>query len=79
MENKVALKSGYYFMIFNKSDIPFFDELKQTNTIVNFNDTNYNLYEAPTWELAQRIDGLMGSDFLGYSIDDYSVDNDIKI
>lgn len=35
-------------MIFKKSDIPFFDELKKTEKIVCKDDEEFSLYEAPT-------------------------------
>ena len=54
MEDKIALKSGYYFMIFKRDDIPFFDELEKTTQSVLYNDTEYRIYEAPNWEAAKK-------------------------
>ena len=79
IEKEVAIKSGYYFMIFNEDEVPFFNELKKTNKIVSVNDEKYYLYEAPNLELAQKVDALMGNDELGYDIDEYLIDNKIKI
>lgn len=78
-EDKVALKSGYYFMIFEKEDIPFFDELKKTDRLVSKDNQEYHLYEAPNWEIAKKVDDLMGNENIGYDIDEYSVDNNINI
>lgn len=66
-------------MLFDKDDIPFFNDLENTNKKVKLNGNIYDLYSAPTWELAQRVDSLMGNDSLGYDIDDYLIDEDISI
>lgn len=82
MDNKkVALKSGYYFMVFNKDEVPFFNELEKTKKIILFENENYYLYDAPTWEIAQKIDALMDSKKigLGYDIDDYELKESIKM
>ena len=81
MKDKVALKSGYYFMVFDKEEIPFFDELEKTNQIIEKDNQEYNLYRAPTWELAQKVDALMDSENIGigYSIDDYLKEEKINI
>lgn len=76
---KIALKSGYYFNLYNKDNIPFFDELKKTDKIISIDNQKYSLYEAPNWELAQKIDILMGNQELGYEIDEYLVNKDINI
>lgn len=77
--NKVALRSGYYFMLFDKNDIPFFNALEKTNRVILKDNQEYHLYEAPTWEIAQKVDALMGNDDLGYSIDDYAIDKKINV
>ncbi len=66
-------------MIFNKNDIPFFNELEKTNRVIRKDNIEYNLYSAPTWEVAQKVDALMGNDDLGFDIDDYAIDKDVKI
>lgn len=66
-------------MIFKKDDIPFFSELEKTNKIVRKDDIEYNVYTAPTWEIAQKVDDFMGNNDLGYDIDDYLVNKDINI
>lgn len=78
--NLVALKSGYYFMIFKKDDIPFFNDLKKTNQMIKKDNEEFNLYEAPTWELAQKVDDLMGNEWDGYDIDEYTIDkNNVRV
>jgi len=81
MTNKelIALKSGLYFMLFKKEDIPFFDELKRTDRVVRKDDKEYYLYDAPSWEVAKKVDALMGNDWLGYDIDEYSIDKNINV
>lgn len=66
-------------MLFKKEKISFLNELKKTDCLVEMDDKEYYLYEAPTWELAQRIDALMGNENLGFSIDDYIVNKNINI
>lgn len=78
-DDKIALKSGYYFMIFEKEDIPFFDELKKTDKIISKDNQEYYLYEATNWNIAKKVDAFMGNENLGYDIDEYSVDNNINI
>ena len=81
MDNKemIALKSGYYFMIFEKDKVPFFIELEKTDKVILKDNQEYHLYTAPTWEVAQKIDAFMGEDNLGYDIDEYLVNKDINI
>lgn len=75
----IALKSGYFFMIFKKDDIPFFSELEKTNKVVRKDDIEYSVYSAPTWEIAQKVDNLISNSNLVYEIDDYLVNKNIKI
>lgn len=76
----IALKSGYYFMLFRKEEIPFFDELNKTDRVVRKDDKEYYLYDASTWEVAKKIDALMDDKgWLGYDIDEYSVDKNINV
>lgn len=74
---KVALKSGYYFMIFDKDDVSFIKELVKTNTVVCVDNEEYYLYEAPTWELAQKIDNLMGDNDLGMAINEMIINKNV--
>ncbi len=66
-------------MIFEMDDIPFFRELKKTNRVVLKDNEEYWLYEAPTWELAKKVDALMDNGGLGFDIDDYIVNKNINI
>ena len=79
-ETKIALKSGLYFMVFNKNEVPFNKELNKTNIKVNF-ERKYYLYTAPSWDIDHKIDALMDSKNIGvgYAIDDYIIEQDIKI
>ncbi|MBQ8891300.1 MAG: hypothetical protein IJ068_00335 [Bacilli bacterium] len=67
-------------MIFNKDEVPFLNELEKSNIKVKL-DREYYLYTAPTWEIAEKIDDLMNSKDIGigYAIDDYIIEKDIKI
>lgn len=78
-DDKIALKSGYYFMIFEKEDIPFFHELEKTNKLISKDNQEYYLYEAPNWDIAKKVDAFIGNENLGYNIDEYSIDNNINI
>ncbi|MDD2409754.1 MAG: hypothetical protein PHD03_03440 [Bacilli bacterium] len=78
-ERKIVLKSGYYGMIFKRDDIPFFNDLEKTNKIVLIEDKEYSVYEAPDWNIAQKVDAFMGNDELGFDIDDHLIKDDIKI
>ena len=76
--DKVAIKSGYYFMIFDKAEVPFLNSLIKTNRQVEFDDWIYNLYDAPNWDLAKQVDALMDSKNMdvGYEIDNYEIRKD---
>ncbi len=78
-KKEIALKSGYYFMIFNKSDVPFFNELDLVSYQVQKDNKVYDVYEANCWETAQKVDEFMGNDFVGYDIDEYKINNNIDI
>ena len=69
-KDKVAVKSGYYFEIFDKSEIP--DTLEKDNIKVELNDVVYNLYQGTSLDDERVIDKMFG-DRLGYFIDDYTV------
>ena len=78
---KIALKSGYYFMIFNENEVPFFNELEITDIMVSVDNIEYNLYQAKTWDMAKQIDSLMDSKNIGvgYDIDEYRIKKDITV
>lgn len=68
--NKVAVKSGYYFEIFDKNEIPL--NLKLSDYKVKLDGIIYDLYKATTLEQEREIDNMYG-DRMGYYIDDYIV------
>ena len=79
-KDKIALKSGYYFMIFDKNEIPFFNDLKNTNRVIIKDNNTYEMYEAPNWDIAQRVDAYMDQyNDVGFEIDEYEINKDIKI
>ena len=67
---KVAVKSGYYFEIFNKDEIP--STLKKSDSKVELNNQVYDLYKGTSLEDERKIDSIFG-DRMGYFIDDYLV------
>ena len=69
---QIAIKSGYYFDIFDKRNIP--DELKKSDYKVKLNGIIYDLYEGATLEQERMIDSMFG-DNMGYAIDDYKIIN----
>ncbi len=71
MNNKVAVKSGYYFEIFNKEEIP--TTLAKTTQKVKINNIQYDLYQGMSLDDERKIDDMFG-DRMGYSIDDYIVE-----
>ena len=43
--NMIALRSGYYFMIFDIDDVPFWEQLVNTNKRVSLDGVECDLYE----------------------------------
>ena len=70
MDEKVAVKSGYYFEIFSKSEIP--TTLKKSNKKVSLNNKVYDLYKGTSLEDERKIDTLFGNR-MGYDIDEHIV------
>lgn len=70
MSGKIALKSGYYFKVFNKEIVNA--DLRITDTKVKFNNQIYRIYDGQTLDDVKRIDELFGDD-MGYLIDDYEI------
>ena len=59
-KDRVAVKSGYYFEIFNKSEIP--DTLaKYYNKKVELNNVVYDLYHVTSLEDERVIDNMFGN------------------
>lgn len=71
-EEKIALKSGYYFLPVDKKELSFFHDLKKTNNKVKFNDEILDIYDAFNFETSKTVDNYFGNN-MGYSIDDYEV------
>lgn len=63
---KVAVKSGYYFEIFSKKEIP--KTLKETNIRVSLNNKTYKLYRGSSLEDERKIDEMFG-ERMGHHID----------
>ena len=69
---QVAIKSGYYFDIFNKQNVP--NNLRMVSYKVKLDGIIYDLYEGTTLEQERMIDSMFG-DNMGYAIDDYKIIN----
>lgn len=70
---KVAVKSGYYFEIFSKNDIP--NTLKKSDQKVSLNNRIYDLYKGTSLEDEKKIDEMFG-DRMGYDIDEHIVNEE---
>lgn len=68
---KVAVKSGYYFEIFNKNEVP--DELKKADYQVQLDGEKFDLYQGNTLEQERMIDNMF-KDKMGFSIKDHIVE-----
>ena len=73
-QEKIALRSGYYFLDVDKDRIPFFDKLVKTNDKVKIHDEELDLYDAHDIETSREVDDFFGNN-MGYYIDDYLVNN----
>lgn len=71
LKNKVAVKSGYYFEIFEKDQIP--NTLAKDNKRVELNNVIYDLYQGTSLEDEKVIDNMFG-DRMGYSIDEHTIE-----
>lgn len=69
-KNKVAVKSGYYFEIFDKEQIP--STLAKYNKKVELNSIIYDLYQGTSVEDEKVIDNMFG-DRMGYSIGEHTI------
>lgn len=70
MNDKVAVKSGYYFLLFSKNEIP--DTLKKSNIKVRLGEQTYDLYKGTSLEDERKIDKMFG-DRMGFSISEYEL------
>lgn len=71
MNEKVAVKSGYYFLVFDKNKIP--ETLKKSGYQVELNNKVYDLYEGTSLEDERKIDNMFG-DRMGYSISEHEIE-----
>lgn len=69
-KDRVAVKSGYYFEIFDKSKIP--STLKKYHRKVELDNVVYDLYHGTSLEDEKVIDNMFG-DRMGYSIDEHEI------
>ena len=70
-KDRVAVKSGYYFEIFNKNEIP--DTLvKYNNKKVQLDNIIYDLYHGTSLEDERVIDNMFG-ERMGYSITEHEI------
>lgn len=69
-KDRVAVKSGYYFEIFDKSEIP--NTLAKYHKKVELNNVVYDLYHGTSLEDEKVIDNMFG-DRMGYSIDEHEI------
>jgi hypothetical protein len=69
-KDRVAVKSGYYFEIFSRDEIPA--TLEKYNKKVELNNVIYDLYHGTSLEDEKLIDNMFG-DRMGYSIDEHTM------
>ena len=70
-KDRVAVKSGYYFEIFDKSEIP--DTLEKHHKKVELDNVIYDLYHGTSLEDEKTIDNMFG-DRMGYAIDEHTIE-----
>lgn len=70
MNDKVAVKSGYYFLLFDKKEVP--ETLKKSNIKVELGEKVYDLYTGTSLEDERKIDNMFG-DRMGYSISEHEL------
>lgn len=74
-DSKIAIKSGYYFLLFDANEIPYLDRLERKDYQVKYEDIIYDIYDAKTWEDTKLINNLFG-DRMGFEIDDYKINKE---
>lgn len=70
MNEKVAIKSGYYFLLFDKNEIP--KTLKKSEIKVELGEKIYDLYTGTSLEDERKIDDMFGNR-MGYSISEHEI------
>ena len=68
--DKVAVKSGYYFEIFDKDKIP--NTLAKYDYRVELDNVIYDLYHGTSLEDEKVIDNMFGNR-MGHSIDEHTI------
>lgn len=70
MNEKIAVKSGYYFLLFDKKDVP--ETLRKSTIQVELENEVYDLYTGTSLEDERKIDDMFG-DRMGYSISEHEI------
>ncbi|MBR0491803.1 MAG: hypothetical protein IJJ82_07175 [Clostridia bacterium] len=70
MIEKIAVKSGYYFLLFDKNDVP--ETLQKSSIQVELGEKIYDLYTGSSLEDERKIDDMFG-DRMGYSISEHEI------
>ena len=70
MIEKIAVKSGYYFLLFDKNDVP--ETLQKSSIQVELEEKIYDLYTGSSLEDERKIDDMFG-DRMGYSISEHEI------
>lgn len=70
---RIAVKSGLYFEIFEKRQVP--RTIINSGNKVKINGEIFDLYEATNLIDERKIDNIFG-DKMGYFIEDYIIDKD---
>ena len=70
---RIAVKSGLYFEIFEKRQVP--ETIINSGNKVKINGEIFDLYEATNLIDERKIDNIFG-DKMGYFIKDYIIDKD---
>lgn len=74
IENKkIAIGFGTKFYIYNKEDIPFFNDLKITNNKVVFNNKVYDIYKGKNDIAKKRVRFFTKNNNQEYEYADYSL------
>lgn len=68
---KVAVKSGYYFEIFNRNEVP--DELEKADYQVQLDGERFDLYQGNTLNQERIIDNMF-KDKMGFTINNHIVE-----
>lgn len=79
--DKIALKSGYYFLPVEKSKIPFFEKLVKVKDKVKIDNEELEMYDAFDIRTSKEVDDFFGN-HMGFYIDDYlinTVDEEYEI